>query len=111
MKYSIIGELVGITKDSVDEQTVLDKLNSYNPIWRMVPSVRERRKEGTDEAVSVMTFEIWLATTEDRDVCFADMKSFVDVYKGRTSWHECTHDEVESRPCKIVEEYIQAADI
>lgn len=100
MKYSIIGNLNGIVAGSVEEQAVVDKVNTYNPIWRFVPNIYK-----TDEGISVMTFEIWLETVDIRNACFTEMKAFVDKHNGSTTWHECTHDEPTQAPCVIAEEY------
>jgi hypothetical protein len=100
MKYSIIGNLNGILPDSTEEQEVIDKVNTYDPIWRFKPNTYEN-----EEGLSIMTFEIWLETIENRDDCFADMKTFVDTHTGGTSWHECTHDKPTQQPCVIIEEY------
>lgn len=100
MKYSIIGSLNGILPDTPEEQNVIDVINVYNPIWRLNPNTVQ-----DDAGNNVMLFEIWLETETDKNSCFLDVKSFVDMHTGKSTWHVCTHDEPSPKPCVISEEY------
>lgn len=100
MKHSLIGQLKGILPDSIEEQAVLDMVNSFNPIWRLVPGTFLDEKE-----VPIMAFEVWLDTIQGKDDCYNSLKAFVDQHTGAVSYHVCTHDEGVPSPCVIVEEY------
>jgi hypothetical protein len=36
---------------------------------------------------------------------FGDLKGQVKLLGGEISWHECTHDEENPKPCVVVESY------
>lgn len=91
MKYSIRGRLNG-----TEGETVAPVLQSYTA-WRLMMD------NLWDE--NVFTFEIWLASEEDRVNLFDELKPFVDEYSGVIDWHGCTHDERYKQPCVITEEY------
>ena len=109
MKHSLIGRLNGITENSPESQEVLDLVNTFNPIWRLIPSYykwNSRFTKEEQESKDVMSFEIWLENEEDKDSCYDNMKLFVDRFTGEVSYHICTHDEINPQPCVIIEEYI-----
>lgn len=84
MKYSVRGK---VATENTEE--VVGVINRYS-LWRLVTS--------QDES---FTFEAWVNTTEDKAALFEDLKP----YAGVIDWHECTHDEADSKPCVIAEEY------
>ncbi|MGM0836054.1 MAG: hypothetical protein ACQEV7_07845 [Bacillota bacterium] len=84
MKYSIRG-----TIPTDDGTEIVQVINRYS-LWRLVTS--------QDEA---FTFEAWVNTEADRTSLFEELKP----YAGVIDWHECTHDEADSQPCVIAEEY------
>jgi hypothetical protein len=101
MKHSLIGRLNGITEGSPEALEVVDTVNTYNPIWRFVPSYYVDGLDGTTS----MGFEIWLEDEQSKIDCLEDMKLLVDKFTGDVSYHICTHDEVSPKPCVIIENY------
>jgi hypothetical protein len=99
MKYSIIGHLNGIEEDSIESYEVFDAVNSVDPIWRLYPNFVN------DDNYKNMSFEIWLDSEDNKNICYDIMKNYVDTYTGSTSFHLCTHDESTPKPCVIVEAY------
>lgn len=95
MKYSIRGNLAA----TVDDSSVVSLINQYE-LWRLISYRSVNRNK-----VECLTFEVWLNTAEDKSGLYDALKTFVDQYGGQINWHECTHDESESSPCEISEEY------
>lgn len=82
-----------------DGTNVVSLLNNYD-LWRLITN------QSVDELGNdIFTFEAWLNTLLDKDNLFNELKPFVDQYGEVIDWHECTHDEVNSQPCVIQEEY------
>jgi hypothetical protein len=109
MKHSLIGRLNGIAENSPESQEILDAVNAFNPLWRLIPSYHKMKnypfEEEETESIDVMSFEIWLEKEEDKNICYDQMKTFVDRFTGEVSYHICTHDEVAAQPCVIIEKY------
>jgi hypothetical protein len=99
VKYSIIGYLNGIEEDSIESYEIFDTINSVNPIWRLLPLFY------IEEESKGMTFEVWLDSEENKNICYDIMTNFVDTYTGSNSFHICTHDEETPKPCVIMEAY------
>jgi len=99
MKYSILGSINGIEEDSIESYEILDAINSVDPIWRLLPNFIN------EEEYKSMSFEVWLDSESNKNICYDIMKSFVDTYTGNTSFHICTHDEASPQPCVIYERY------
>lgn len=94
MKYSIRGNLT-----TADSSAVVELVNNYK-LWRLVTGnhVEEDEQE-------IFTFEVWLNSESDKASLFNGLKPFVESESDYIDWHECTHDEPESRPCEIKEVY------
>ena len=90
MKYSIRGII-----HTVDGSGAVALINQY-VLWRLVTAETNNGD---------FTFEVWLNSEADKTALFNNLKTFVDTYTGSIDWHECTHDEVISSPCVIVETY------
>lgn len=95
MKYSIKGSTF-----MSDGTKVIDIINGYK-LWKL--SSYNRKSLITKD--DVFDFEVWLNTGEEKDMLFDDLKLIIDTYGGNIGWHECTHDELDSKPCEIVETY------
>jgi hypothetical protein len=91
MKYSIRGNL-----HNTEGETVIPVLQSYTA-WRLTID--------QDWDNYTFIFEIWLASEEDKNALFEELKPFVDEFTGFIDWHECTHDQRYKQPCVIQEEY------
>lgn len=94
LKYSVRG-LVPIA----DGNDIVATINSYT-LWRLVTQDSQDEQGG-----DLFTFEAWVNTEADKTTLFNDLKPFVDIHGGSIDWHECTHDELVSRPCIISETY------
>lgn len=81
-----------------DETAIVELLNRYI-MWKLVPG---RKKEDEKEW---FTFEVWVNSDSDKNSLFDELKPYVDEYGEVIDWHECTHDEIEPKPCHIAEEY------
>lgn len=94
MKFSVRGNLA-----AADSSAVVELVNKYQ-LWRLVTGsyVDEDERE-------VFTFEVWLNSESDKDSLFNGLKPYVVSESEYIDWHECTHDEPESRPCVIEETY------
>ena len=94
MKYSIRGNL-----NMSDGSPVVALLNKY-VLWRL-----ETRQTAGENEQDNISFEVWLNTETQKNGLFNELKSYVDEYGEMIDWHECTHDELISKPCVISETY------
>lgn len=94
MKYSIRGRL-----SMTDGTSLVGILNTYN-LWKL-----ETGTHVNETGEEIFSFEVWLNTTEEKDSLFDKLKPFVDEFGETIDWHECTHDEENSKPCKIIQTY------
>jgi hypothetical protein len=85
-----------------DGSAVVGLLNKY-VLYRLITG------QGIDEqGADLFTFEAWVNTIDDKTALFNELKPFVDQYGENIDWHECTHDEIPSKPCVIVESYTKS---
>lgn len=89
MKYSIIGNF-----HTQDESSLISVINQYY-IYKLSP---QKNEDG-------FSFEVWLQNLNDKNSLFSQLKGKVDEFGGSISWHECSHEEINPKPCVIVESY------
>ena len=83
-----------------DGASVVALLNEYDI---QLPSEPIQHQDENEQ--DLFSFEVWVATVEEKDSLFSALKPFVDEYGELIDWHECTHDEAVSLPCVIAETY------
>lgn len=97
MKKSIRGNLKAQT--DTDKQAIVADINKYL-LWKL------DTQEVTDEDGNTsFSFEAWVENDTDESKLFTDMKRHVDKFKGNIDRHNCTHDEMDKKPCVLSETY------
>lgn len=99
MKYSIRGKL-----STDDSEAVIELINKYK-LWKLIPETIKIPSLDGEEYRDIFTFEVWLENIEDKDELLNNLKKFLHTSEDIVNWHECTHDESNSTPCTIAEEY------
>lgn len=95
MQYSVRGRL-----NTADDTKIKGAINKYRTLDK------ESLSSNTDEnGKPNFIFEYKTKDIAKKNGMFTDFKSLVDEYTGELDWHECSHDEVNPKPCVLAETY------